>query len=136
MGSILSVHALWKRRQDAKSNGVSYPIQRAAAAAFTPTGISQVKALVANYMERATYLLAGLKGLGYTVFGGVDAPYLWVKTPDSFDSWSFFDHLLERARVISLPGSGFGRHGEGFIRLTAFAQRESIDRALERLKNL
>ena len=136
MGSILSVHALWKRRQDAKTNGVSYPIQRAAAAVYSPNGKEQVKSLVSNYLARAAYLLDGLKNLGYTVFGGINAPYIWLKVPDAFDSWGFFDHLLENGQIITLPGVGFGRHGEGYIRMTAFARQETIEKALARLKTL
>ena len=132
-GSIFSLNALWKRRQDAKSNGVSYPIQKAAAAIYTPAGQKQTKALVTEYLSRAQYLLTGLKALGYTVYGGVDAPYIWVKVPSSFNSWSFFDYLLEKAHTVSLPGSGFGRSGEGYIRLSAFGSRESMEQTLQNL---
>lgn len=135
-GTVFSLNALWKRRQDAKSNGVSYPIQRAAAAVYTPAGEKQVKAQVSAYLNRAGLLLNGLKSLGYKVFGGVDAPYIWLKIPEGYNSWSFFDHLLENANVVSLPGSGFGRYGEGYVRLTSFGSKETLEMALERMKNL
>jgi len=135
-GSLISLNALWKRRQDAKTNGVSYPIQRAAAAVYSPAGKKQVKANVSTYLERARFLLNGLKQLGYTVYGGVDAPYLWVKTPNKMSSWDFFDLLLQKGHIVSLPGSGFGKCGEGYVRFTSFGPMKSMEQALERLKNL
>ena len=133
-GSTHSLHALWKRRQDTKFNGVAYPIQRAAAALFTPQGQKEVKALVDSYLERARHFGQGLSDVGYTVYGGKDSPYLWCKTPDKISSWTFFDYLLQQNQIISLPGSGFGQGGEGFIRFSAFANPSSLCEALERLK--
>jgi len=135
-GSIFSLNTLWKRRQDAKTNGVSYPVQRAAAAVYTEAGQAQVKGLVTGYLERAKVLGDGLRALRFAVFGGVNAPYLWMGVPERFNSWSFFDYLLEKAHLVTLPGSGFGKTGEGYMRLTSFGTKEAIAQALERLKAL
>lgn len=133
-GSTHSLHSLWKRRHDTKFNGVAYPIQRAAAALFSSQGQQEIRALVGSYLERARLFRQGLIDLGYTVFGGQDSPYLWCKTPQKISSWDFFDYLLERYQIVSIPGSGFGHSGEGFIRFSGFADPSSLGEALQRLK--
>ncbi len=133
-GALRSLHSLWKRRVDTKSNGVSYPVQKAAAALYTPEGQKEMQELVRTYNERAKVLLEGLKRLGYTVYGGIDSPYIWCKTPPKVTSWEFFDFLLENAHIISIPGLGFGKEGDGYVRFSAFAA--SIAESLFRFKNL
>lgn len=133
-GATNSLHALWKRRQDTKFNGVAYPIQKAAAAIYTPQGKIEVQALISSYLGRARSLRQGLSELGFTVFGGLDAPYLWCKTPSKIHSWNFFDYLLEKHQIISLPGRGFGHAGEGYMRFSAFADPASLGEALAKLK--
>jgi LL-diaminopimelate aminotransferase len=122
------------RRQTTKFNGVSYPIQKAAAAIFTPEGAKAIQANIAYYMENAKLIREGLKAAGYTVYGGVNAPYIWLKTPQGLDSWAFFDKLLKEAQVVGTPGSGFGSCGEGYFRLSAFGFRENVQEAIERIK--
>lgn len=131
-GKLHSLHALWKRRHDTKFNGVPYPVQKAAAALYTPTGKGEVEQAIQETQTRSRQILDGLKALGCTVYGGIDAPYLWWKTPTS--SWDFFDHLLVSAHLVSTPGRGFGLKGEGFVRLSAFADRATIETALSRIK--
>jgi LL-diaminopimelate aminotransferase len=131
-GDLVPLHALWSRRQSTKSNGVSYPIQRAAAAAFGP-GKAGVEANVAYTMENARLIRDGLARAGHTVHGGVNAPYIWIKVPAGLTSWQFFDRLLAEAHVVATPGSGFGSCGEGYIRLSAFNFRESVEEAIERI---
>ena len=133
-GNLHSLHTLWKRRQDTKFNGVAYPTQKAAAAVFTPQGQAEVGAMIASYQERTKSLRQGLLNLGFTVFGGLDAPYLWCKTPPKVSSWEFFDYLLQAHQIISLPGRGFGHAGEGFIRLSGFADPACLGLALSRLR--
>ncbi|MBU0505119.1 LL-diaminopimelate aminotransferase, partial [bacterium] len=123
-GNAVSLHALWLRRQSTKFNGVSYPIQKAAAACYTPEGQEQIQNLVRYYLENAQIILNGLSSQGYDVYGGVNAPYIWFKTPSDLDSWSFFDTLLTKAHVVGTPGVGFGPCGEGYFRLSAFGDRE------------
>ncbi len=135
-GSIHKLNSLWKRRVDTKSNGVSYPIQKAAAATFSPSGQKEVRELVKGYSERAHFLRDGLSKLGYTVFGGTDAPYIWCKTPKNIDSWKFFDMLLEKAHLVALPGRGFGTFGEGYVRFSAYGESTAIAEGLLRLKTL
>lgn len=135
-GKIHSIHALWKRRVDTKSNGVSYPIQKAAAALYTPEGRAALHQTVNSYSERAKFLLEGLKTLGYTVYGGIDSPYIWLKTPPKIGSWEFFDFLLKNVHIVTIPGLGFGQGGEGFIRLSAFADFPSIQSTLSRIQRL
>ncbi|MEM9752735.1 MAG: LL-diaminopimelate aminotransferase [Planctomycetota bacterium] len=132
-GGDVSMHALWQRRQATKFNNVTYIVQRGAAAVYTETGRAQVRALVDFYLSNAARLRAGLSEAGYTVFGGTNAPYLWLKTPDAQSSWEFFDRLLNDAHVVGTPGAGFGAAGEGFFRLSAFNSRENIEAALERI---
>lgn len=133
-GEQVSVHSLWNRRQTTKFNGVSYPIQKAAAAIFSPEGAKDVQANVAYYMENARIIREGLKAAGYTVSGGVNAPYIWLQTPKGLNSWAFFDKLLREAWVVGTPGSGFGSCGEGYFRLSAFGFRENVVEAVERIK--
>ena len=113
---------MWKRRMGTRFNGVSFPVQRAAAAAFSPEGWAQCRETIAYYLRNAALIREGLRALGYDVFGGVDAPYVWMKTPAG-DSWAFFDTLLHQAHVVGTPGAGFGPSGEGYFRLTAFQHR-------------
>lgn len=135
-GNPVSLNALWLRRQTTKFNGVSYPIQKGAAACYSEDGQKQVRSLIAYYMKNAEIILSGLKNQGYQVFGGVDAPYIWMKTPGNFNSWDFFDNLLKEIHVVGTPGSGFGSCGEGFFRLSAFGEREAVKEAVERFKKL
>ena len=127
---------LWLTRQENKFNGVSYIIQRAGEAVYTPAGQEQTAAQVAYYMNNAKVIREGLTAAGMTAFGGVNAPYVWLKTPGSMTSWEFFDYLLENAGVVGTPGSGFGPHGEGFFRLTAFGSDENTKAAIERIQKL
>lgn len=130
------LHALWARRHGTKYNGAPYIIQRAGEAVYSAEGKEQLKEQVAYYMKNAAYVKNGLKEAGYTVFGGVNAPYIWMKTPDHMTSWEFFDHLLEKANVIGTPGSGFGPSGEGYFRLTAFGTYENAVEALRRIRGM
>ena len=132
----VSLHALWARRHGTKYNGAPYIVQRAGEAVYSPEGQAQLKAQVAYYMNNAKTILEGLKSAGYTVSGGVNAPYIWLKTPEGMDSWAFFDYLLENAGVVGTPGSGFGPSGEGYFRLTAFGSYENTVTALERIQKL
>lgn len=127
---------LWARRQGTKFNGAPYIIQRAGEAVYSEQGKKEIKELVAYYMENAKLIRETLDGMGYTVAGGVDAPYIWMKTPDDMESWEFFDKLLTEANVVGTPGSGFGPSGEGYFRLTAFGTHENTKEALERIKKL
>ena len=129
----IRVRDLWARRQATKFNGVSYITQRAAAAVYTPEGKAQTKATIASYMENARILREGLASMGYHVSGGVNAPYIWMKTPVGMTSWEFFDYLLNEANVVGTPGSGFGPCGEGYFRLTAFGSKEASEEALRRI---
>ena len=132
----VSLHALWARRHGTKYNGAPYIVQKAGEAVYSPEGKEQLKEQVAYYMRNAKVIYEGLKGAGYTVSGGVNAPYIWLKTPDQMSSWEFFDYLLEKANVVGTPGSGFGPSGEGYFRLTAFGSYENTVEAIERLKKL
>lgn len=131
-----ALHALWARRHGTKYNGAPYIVQKAGEAVYSDAGKEQLKAQVAYYMDNAKIIYEGLKGAGYTVSGGVNAPYIWLKTPDKMTSWEFFDYLLETANVVGTPGSGFGPSGEGYFRLTAFGSRENTVAAMERIKAL
>ena len=132
----VSLNALWARRHGTKYNGAPYIVQRAGEAVYSEAGKAQLKTQVAYYMNNAKTILNGLKEAGYTVSGGVNAPYIWLKTPDGMSSWEFFDYLLENAGVVGTPGSGFGASGEGYFRLTAFGTYENSVAALERIKAL
>ena len=133
-GGRVSLNALWSRRHSTKFNGASYVVQRGAAAAYSPAGLAQTRAQIAFYMENARLLRAGLTAAGFTVFGGVHAPYLWLKTRGGASSWEFFDQLLSRAQIVGTPGAGFGPAGEGYFRLSAFNARASIDEAIDRIR--
>ncbi len=135
-GEKVSLNDLWKRRMATKFNGVSYPVQVGAAAVYTPEGQKQIKATIAYYMENAKIIREALVAQGMKVFGGVDAPYIWLKAPEGMTSWEFFDLLLTKFHLVGTPGSGFGPSGEGYFRLTAFNTRENTVRATERLKSL
>lgn len=130
------LHALWARRHGTKYNGAPYIVQRAGEAVYSEEGKLQLKEQIAYYMNNARVIREGLKEAGYTVFGGVNAPYIWLKTPDSMTSWEFFDCLLERAGVVGTPGSGFGPSGEGYFRLTAFGSGENTEAAVERIRRM
>lgn len=132
----VELNKLWARRHGTKFNGAPYIIQKAGAAIYTEEGKKQTKEMVAYYMENAKTIREGLAAAGYTVSGGVNAPYIWLKTPDNMTSWEFFDHLLNTANVVGTPGSGFGPSGEGYFRLTAFGTHENTQRAIERIKGL
>ena len=132
----VSLHDMWARRHGTKFNGAPYIVQRAGEAVYSAEGKAQLKNQVAYYMKNASAIKQGLKENGYTVFGGVNAPYIWLKTPDKMTSWEFFDYLLENANVVGTPGSGFGPSGEGYFRLTAFGTYENTLAALERIAKL
>ena len=130
------LHSLWARRHGTKYNGAPYIIQRAGEAVYSEEGKKQLKEQVAYYMKNAAYILDGLKEAGYEVYGGKNAPYIWLKTPDGMSSWGFFDMLLERANVVGTPGSGFGPSGEHYFRLTAFGSYENTVAAVDRIKKM
>ena len=132
----VDLHSLWARRHGTKFNGAPYIVQRAGEAVYSPEGKAQLKEQVGYYMSNAKAIYEGLASAGYSVSGGVNAPYIWLKTPDKMTSWEFFDYLLEKANIVGTPGSGFGAHGEGFFRLTAFGTQENTLEAIERIKNL
>lgn len=132
-GSTVSLNALWRRRVASRQNGVSYPIQRAAAAALSPQGQREVADQVRAYMDNARQIVTALTGAGLQVFGGVHAPYVWLRIPGGQSSWDFFDRLLHEAQVVGTPGSGFGPSGEGYLRLTAFNTAEATREALARI---
>lgn len=131
-----AVHGLWARRHGTKFNGAPYIVQKAGAAIYTPEGEAQTREQVAYYMKNAAYIREGLAQAGYTVYGGMNAPYIWLKAPDGMTSWQFFDHLLDKANVVGTPGSGFGPSGETYFRLTAFGSYENTVEALERIRKL
>lgn len=135
-GEEVSLNQLWNRRQCTKFNGVSYPIQKAAQACYTPEGQAQIKELVQYYLGNAKIILEGLQSLNLEVYGGVNSPYIWFKTPENLSSWDFFDKLLKEAHVVGTPGSGFGACGEGYFRLSAFGARENVEEAIERIAKL
>ena len=135
-GSLHALHALWLRRQTTKFNGVPYIVQRAAEAVYSPEGQEQIKQVIAGYQQNAQVILRALQTIGLTTFGGVNAPYIWLKTPKGMDSWSFFDKLLTEAQVVGTPGVGFGICGEGFFRLTAFNTLPLTEEAAQRVAAL
>ena len=132
-GDGVALHGLWARRHGTKFNGAPYIQQRAGEAVYSAQGKAETRALVAYYMENAKNMRKALQDMGYTIFGGVNAPYLWLKTPDDMKSWDFFDLLLGKASVVGTPGSGFGPSGEGYFRLTAFGTHENTAEALKRI---
>ena len=129
----IDLWSLWNRRQSTKFNGVSYIVQRGAEAVYSSDGKKEVKDLIGFYMENAKIMKNKLKTAGFTVYGGDNAPYIWIKVPDQMTSWDFFDYLLEKANVVGTPGSGFGLSGEGYFRLSAFNSREKVIDAMERI---
>jgi LL-diaminopimelate aminotransferase len=133
-GERVSLNPLWLRRQSTKFNGVPYIVQKAAAAVYSEEGARQVREQVDHYMGNARIIREGLEGVGLTVYGGTNAPYLWVKTPPGLDSWAFFDTLLTEAHLVGTPGAGFGPSGEGYLRLTAFGTRANTEEAVDRIK--
>ncbi|WP_303920932.1 LL-diaminopimelate aminotransferase [Draconibacterium sediminis] len=135
-GQAHQVKKLWNRRQSTKFNGVSYPVQKAAAAIYTEEGKKEVEEVIAYYLENAKIMRESLAEIGYEVYGGVNAPYVWVKTKNNMTSWDFFDKVLNEANLVGTPGSGFGPAGEGYFRFSAFADRENVLEAMERVKNL
>ncbi len=135
-GTEVSVSQLWGRREGSKFNGVSYPVQCAAAAVFTEEGQKQTKENIKYYQENARIIAAALDELGIKYTGGKNSPYIWLKCPGNMGSWEFFDMLLEKANVVGTPGAGFGKNGEGWFRLTAFGDRERTKEAMERIKAL
>lgn len=132
----VALHGLWARRHGTKYNGAPYIVQRAGEAVYSPEGKQQLKEQVAYYMKNAAYIREELADAGFTVSGGVNAPYIWLKTTNGMTSWEFFDYLLERANVVGTPGSGFGPSGEGYFRLTAFGSHENTKEAVRRIKAL
>ncbi|MFC1586620.1 LL-diaminopimelate aminotransferase, partial [Fibrobacterota bacterium] len=135
-GELVNIQGMWNRRHCTKFNGVSYPVQRGAEAVFNPQGRKETREIIAYYMENAKLIRSSLASIGYSVFGGENAPFIWVKTPDGLDSWDFFDKMLQEANVVITPGAGFGACGEGYFRVSAFAQRENVNEAMERIKKL
>ncbi len=135
-GSEVSLAQLWNRREGSKFNGVSYPVQRAAEAIFTPEGQKQIKVNIDYYRENAKIISSTLDEMGIYYTGGKNSPYIWLKCPNGMGSWEFFDKLLSEANVVGTPGAGFGKNGEGFFRLTAFGDRERTREAMERFKKL
>ncbi len=131
-----NVWALWARRHGTKYNGAPYIVQRAGEAVYSEKGSAQIREQIAWYMENADIILKGLSQAGYEASGGVNAPYIWMRTPGNMSSWEFFDHLLEQAQIVGTPGSGFGPHGEHFFRLTSFGDREDTIEAMERIRRL
>ena len=131
-GEKHSLHALWYRRHSTKFNGVSYPVQRAAEAVYSEEGQAQAKALIDCYLQNATLIRKEISALGFDCIGGENSPYIWINGRS--DSWKFFDLLLEKAAVVCTPGAGFGKCGEGYIRLSAFNNYDNVERALERIQ--
>lgn len=135
-GEKISINSLWSRRHTTKFNGVSYPIQKAATACYSEQGKKEVQANIDYYMSNANTIRTSLKSFGYDVFGGTNAPYIWLKTPRNLSSWDFFDELLSKVQVVGTPGSGFGPSGEGYFRLSAFGSKENVKEAMTRIKGL
>ena len=135
-GEEIEINKLWNRRHCTKFNGVSYVIQRAAEATYTEEGRKQIKENIDYYKENAKIIKKGLEEAGYTVYGGVNSPYVWLKLPEGIKSWEFFDELLTKANVVGTPGVGFGPSGEGYFRLTAFGTKENTQEAIERIKKM
>ncbi len=130
------LNALWARRHGTKYNGAPYIVQKAGEAVYSDIGQKQIKEQIAYYKKNATYIYESLKNLGYEVYGAINSPYIWLKTPDKMTSWEFFDMLLNKAAVVGTPGVGFGPHGEGYFRLTAFGDHEATKEAVERINLL
>ena len=135
-GEEVSLNKLWNRRTCTKFNGVSYIVQRAAEATYSEEGKRQVKENIKYYLENAKIIKKGLENMGFTTYGGINSPYIWLKVPEGMTSWDFFDKLLEEVNVVGTPGSGFGPHGEGYFRLTAFGTKENSIEAIDRIKRI
>jgi LL-diaminopimelate aminotransferase len=135
-GQSVALNPLWSRRLCTKFNGVSYVTQAGAAATYTPEGKRQIRQIIELYMNNAKVIRETLTRLGYKTYGGVNAPYIWLKTPNGLSSWEFFDLLLMKANLITTPGVGFGPSGEGYVRLTAFGDPENVREALDRISRL
>ncbi len=135
-GEAHDLNSLWNRRQTTKFNGVSYPVQRAAMAVYSPEGKKEIKENIAYYLNNARIVRKSMEDIGLKVYGGINSPYIWVKTPDNMDSWTFFDLLLKEANVVGTPGAGFGPSGEGYFRLTAFNTLENTEEAMNRITKL
>src|SRR5437773_136700 len=135
-GQRFALHQLWHRRWSTKANSVSYPVQRGAEALYSPEGRKQVRALINHYMGNAKILREAMAKAGMEIFGGVNAPYLWVKTPDGLTSWKMFDRMLRDINVVVTPGSGFGAQGEGYFRISAFNSRDNAEEVARRLEGL
>lgn len=135
-GEKIQLNRLWNRRHTTKFNGVPYVIQKAAEAVYSEEGKKQVQELIGYYMNNAKIIRESLSEMGFEIFGGINAPYIWLKTPNNMTSWEFFDLLLEKANVVGTPGVGFGPSGEGYFRLTAFGEKEATIEAMDRLKAL
>jgi LL-diaminopimelate aminotransferase len=135
-GREIAIHPLWNRRHCTKFNGVSYPVQRGAAAVYSPQGRQQVRETIAFYLANARLVREALTQLGLQVYGGVNAPYVWLKTPGNLSSWDFFDKLLQQAHLVGTPGSGFGACGEGYFRLSAFNSRANVEEAVKRFAKI
>jgi LL-diaminopimelate aminotransferase len=133
-GRMHTLNSLWTRRMNMKSNGAAYVIQKAAAAVYTAEGAKQVRALIDFYMANARMIRDGLDAVGFAVYGGRNAPYIWFRTPAGVTSWDFFDRLLRDAHIVGSPGAGFGPSGEGYFRLTAFGSREQTEDAIARIR--
>ena len=133
-GDAVNLHTLWNRRHCTKFNGVSYPVQCAAAAVYTPQGKAEVKEMVNYYLTNASIIEKNLNELGIKTSGGKNAPYIWLKIPGKKTSWEFFDQLLSEAEIVGTPGSGFGPSGEGYFRLSSFGARADVEKAMERFK--
>ena len=132
----ISLHSLWSKRQNIKSNGVNYPVQRGAEACFQPKAKEELEKQITNYLTHARRLRNELTRLGHTCAGGIDSPYIWWKTPNNLSSWEFFDLLLQRCQIIAVPGEGFGRSGQGYIRLSAFTTEDLVSEAIKRIATL
>ena len=133
-GDKVPMHGLWNRRQSTKFNGASYIVQKGAAAAYTEAGREQIRSLIDFYMANASTIRQSLEALGLACYGGTNAPYVWIKTPGSIDSWGFFDKLLSETHVVGTPGSGFGASGEGYFRISAFNSHENVQQAMQRIE--
>ncbi len=134
-GNRVALHGLWHRRQSTKFNGVSYVVQRGAQAVYSPQGQQQVRGLIDGYMANAQRIRETLIAMGLEVYGGINAPYVWLKTPSGLDSWSFFDTLLAQTHVVGTPGSGFGASGQGYFRISAFNSHTNVEHALTRFRD-
>lgn len=135
-GKAVELNGLWNRRHGTKFNGVSYIVQRGAEAIYSEEGQKQIKENISYYLNNAKIIREGLEACGYTCYGGVNAPYIWLKVPDGISSWEFFDKLLSECNVVGTPGVGFGPCGEGYFRLTGFGTKENTEEAIERIKNM